>query len=103
MEVSRRRIIKLYQSWSFYIVYLVYFLLSDEGVLAVFEKTEDGEASTTESKLTAALTKKDAEGHTVLNKVINELDKNENTKSLIPLVGKVAISALYDTLGIPEL
>ena len=80
----------------------VYFLLSDEGVLAVFEKTEDGEASTTESKLTAALTKKDAEGHTVLNKVINELDKNENTKSLIPLVGKVAISALYDTLGIPE-
>ncbi len=80
----------------------VYFLLSDEGVLAVFEKTEDGEATTTESKLTAALTKKDSEGHTVLNKVIDELDKNENTKSLIPLVGKVAISALYDTLGIPE-
>lgn len=80
----------------------VYFLLSDEGVLAVFERTEDGEAATTESKLTEALTQKDAEGNTVLNKVINELDKNENTRSLIPLVGKIAISALYDTLGIPE-
>jgi predicted transcriptional regulator len=79
----------------------VYFLLSDEGVLAVFEKV-DGEATTTEDKLTEALTKKDKYNNTVLNKVIDELDKNENTRSLIPLVGKIAISALYDTLGIPE-
>ena len=79
----------------------VYFLLSDEGVLAVFEKV-DGEAVTSEEKLTAALTKKDEYNNTVLNKVIDELDKNENTRSLIPLVGKIAISALYDTLGIPE-
>ena len=79
----------------------VYFLLSDEGVLSVFEKVE-GEATTTESKLTSALTNKDAEGNTVLNKVIDELDKNENTRSLIPLVGKIAISALYDSLGISE-
>ena len=79
----------------------VYFLLSDEGVLAVFEKTEDG-ATTNENALTEALTKKDENGNTVLNKVINELDKNENTKTLIPLVGKLAVAALYDTLGIPE-
>lgn len=79
----------------------VYFLLSDEGVLAVFEKTEDG-ATTNEDALTEALTKKDENGDTVLNKVINELDKNENTRTLIPLVGKLAVAALYDTLGIPE-
>jgi hypothetical protein len=79
----------------------VYFLLSDEGVLAVFDKTEDG-ATTNEDALTEALTKKDEDGNTVLNKVINELDKNENTRTLIPLVGKLAVAALYDTLGIPE-
>jgi hypothetical protein len=79
----------------------VYFLLSDEGVLAVFDKTEDG-ATTNEDALTEALTKKDEDGNTVLNKVINELDKNENTRTLIPLVGKLAVTALYDTLGIPE-
>ena len=78
----------------------VYFLLSDEGVLAMFEKTEEN--TNVEIKLTETLTKKDENGDTVLNKVINELDKNENTKSLIPLVGKLAVSALYDSLGIPE-
>ena len=79
----------------------IYFILSDDGVLSVFN-VEGGDATTTESKLTEALTKKDAFGNTVLNKVINELDKNENTRSLIPLVGKLAIAAIYDTLGIPE-
>ena len=79
----------------------IYFILSDDGVLSVFN-VEGGDATTTESKLTEALTKKDAFGNTVLNKVINELDKNENTRSLIPLVGKIAISAIYDSLGIPE-
>lgn len=79
----------------------IYFLLSDEGVLAVFNTTEDG-ASAIETELTAALTAKDENGNTVLNKVINELDKNENTRSLIPLVGKLAVTALYDSLGIPE-
>lgn len=79
----------------------IYFLLSDDGVLSVFN-VEGGDATTTESKLTEALTKKDAFGNTVLNKVIDELDKNENTRSLIPLVGKLAIAAIYDSLGIPE-
>ncbi len=79
----------------------IYFLLSNEGVLAVFEKV-DGEATTSEERLSEALTQKHADGSTVLNMVIDELDKNENTKTLIPLVGKIAISALYDTLGIPE-
>lgn len=79
----------------------IYFLLSDEGVLAVFEKSEDGTAAG-EDELTQALIKKDENGNTVLNKVINELDKNENTRSLIPLVGKLAMAALYDSLGIPE-
>lgn len=71
----------------------IYFLLSDEGVLAVFEKTEDG-AATNEDALTEALTKKDDEGNTVLNKVIDELNKNENTKDLIPLVAKLAVSVI---------
>lgn len=79
----------------------IYYILSDEGVLSVFN-VEGGDATTTEDQLTEALTKKDAEGNTVLNKVINELDKNENTRSLIPLVGKLAIAAIYDSLGIPE-
>ena len=71
----------------------VYFLLSDEGVLAVFEKTEDG-ATTNESALTDALTKKDDKGNTVLNNVIDILDKNENTRTLIPLVAKLAVSVI---------
>ena len=78
----------------------IYYILSDEGVLSVFN-VEGGDATTTEGQLTEALTKKDAEGNTVLNKVIDELDKNENTRSLIPFVGKLAIAAIYDTLGIP--
>lgn len=78
----------------------VYFLLSDEGILAMFDTTEDN--TNVEIKLTEALTKKDEFNNTVLNKVIDKLDKNENTKSLIPLVGKLAVSALYDSLGIPE-
>ena len=79
----------------------VYYTLSDNGVLAVFKQGEDG-ATATEGDITAALTKKDENGDTVLNKIINELDKNENTRSLIPLVGKLAMAALYDSLGIPE-
>ena len=71
----------------------VYFLLSDEGVLAVFEKTEDG-ATTNESALTDALTKKDDKGNTVLNNVIAILDENENTRTLIPLVAKLAVSVI---------
>ena len=79
----------------------VYYTLSDNGVLAVFKQGEDG-ATATEGDITAALTNKDENGDTVLNKIINELDKNENTRSLIPLVGKLAMAALYDSLGIPE-
>ena len=71
----------------------VYFLLSDEGVLAVFEKTEDG-ATTNESALTDALTKKDDKGNTVLNNVIGILDENENSRTLIPLVAKLAVSVI---------
>ena len=78
----------------------VYFLLSDEGILAMFDATEDN--TDVETKLTEALTKKDDLNNTVLNKVIDELNNNENTKSLIPLVGKLAVNALYDSLGIPE-
>ena len=79
----------------------IYFILSDNGVLSVFN-VEGGDATTTEDKLTEALTKKDEYNNTVLNKVIDELDKNENTRSLIPLVGKLAVAAIYDSLGIPE-
>lgn len=79
----------------------IYYTLSDNGVLAVFKQGEDG-ATATEGDITAALTNKDENGDTVLNKIINELDKNENTRSLIPLVGKLAMAALYDSLGIPE-
>ena len=79
----------------------IYYTLSDNGVLAVFKQSEDG-ATATEGDITAALTNKDENGDTVLNKIINELDKNENTRSLIPLVGKLAMAALYDSLGIPE-
>ena len=79
----------------------IYFILSDDGVLSVFN-VEGGDATTTEDKLTEALTKKDEYNNTVLNKVIDELDKNENTRSLIPLVGKLAVAAIYDSLGIPE-
>ena len=37
---------------------------------------------------------KDENGQTVLNKVIYELDQNENTRSLIPLVAKLTVSVI---------
>lgn len=80
----------------------IYFILSDNGVLSVFQKDDSGEATTTEGKLTAALTKKDEHGDTILNKVINELDANENTRDLVSVVGKLAVTALYDNLGVTE-
>ena len=71
----------------------VYFLLSDNGVLSVFKPTEDG-ATANEGDITAALTAKDENGETVLNKVVKELDSNPNTKTLIPLVTKLAVSVI---------
>ena len=80
----------------------VYFLLSDEGVLTLFVTTEGGEETVNKNALTGLLTEKDENGNTVLNRVIDELDKNESTKDLIPLVGKLAVATLYDSLGMPE-
>ena len=71
----------------------IYFLLSDDGVLGTFKPVEGG-AEANQSDITAALMAKDENGQTVLNKVIYELDQNENTRSLIPLVAKLTVSVI---------
>ncbi len=75
----------------------VYFILSDEGALAVFKR----ENSDTSDFFLILLEAND-NGETPLNKVIDEFDKNKNTRDIIPLVSKFAVTMLCESLGLPE-
>ena len=68
----------------------VYFILSDADLLASADSS-DGARD--------AFTKKDADGNTVVNLVIGELDKNERTRPLITTITKLSVAILADSLG----
>ena len=64
----------------------VFFILAENGAF----NREEGE----ELDIVSVLTVADENGETVLTKVINELDKNDNTRYLIPTLSKYAISTM---------
>ena len=72
----------------------VYFILSDEGVLSHF----GADANLMLQSLTTA----DSEGVTPINKVIEEIKKNERTKPLISVITKVSLSVMKEQAGMPE-
>lgn len=79
-----------------------YYLLSDEGVLAVFETNDDGTVNAKTEDLNAALTKTDENGKTVISRAIDILDENERTKGLVKVLGEISVSILYQELGISK-
>ena len=72
----------------------VYFILSDEGVLATF--------GTDSNAMLTALTTADSEGITPVTKVIDEIKKNERTKPLISVITKISLSVMKEQIGLPE-
>ena len=64
----------------------VFFILAENGAF----NREEGE----ELDIVSVLTVADENGETVLNKVINKLDENPNTRYLIPILSKYAISTM---------
>lgn len=71
-----------------------YFLLSREGVLVALEHDTDA--------VVDLLTKKDAEGKTVVNKTIAILKSNARTASVVTAITKISVSAMADKLGTGE-
>lgn len=78
----------------------LYYLLSDEGVLAVFEDQGDGTVEASTDDLNKVLTETDENGKTVLNRAIDILDENERTKGLVKVLGKISVTILYQEMGI---
>lgn len=72
----------------------VTFILSREGVLAAFESGS--------SDMMTALTKRDANGTTTVNKVIEVIKKNERTKPLIGMLTDLSVSVMTQTSGVDE-
>lgn len=80
----------------------LYYLLSDEGVLAVFEDHDDGTVEASTDDLNEVLTKTDENGKTVLNRAIDILDENERTRELVKVLGKISVTILYQEMGISK-
>lgn len=71
----------------------VYFILSDDGVLSAIES---GDTDT----MSDALIKRDANGDTVISKVIDTLKANSRTAELVTTLSKLSVSMLADQLHI---
>lgn len=80
----------------------LYYLLSDEGVLAVFEDKGDGTVEASTDDLNKALTKTDENGKTVINRAIDILDENPRTQGLVKVLGKISVTILYQEMGISK-
>ncbi len=72
----------------------VYFTLSRDGILLSFDQGSDA--------LLSALTQRDAEGNTTVNKVITTINQNERTKPLTTLITQISISVISKQTGIDE-
>lgn len=70
----------------------VLFILSREGVFASFESGSDA--------MLNAFTVRDAQGKTVINKVIDTINSNERMKSLVTLMTKLSVSVMTGQLGL---
>lgn len=72
----------------------IYFILSDSGVLAAFELGTDATLE--------ALTAKDPEGVTVINKLISTLRQNERTTALVEMLAHLSVSIMAGELGLDD-
>ena len=72
----------------------VYFILCNENVIYSIESGTDA--------LLTALTTKDAEDKTAINRIVDVLKENERTKPILSVVTKITVSAMYGELGITE-
>ncbi len=72
----------------------VYFILSRDGVLASFDKGAD--------EMLKALTTKNSEGKTAVERVVGVMRSNERTKPLVTLITKLSVTVMADRVGIDE-
>lgn len=72
----------------------VVFILSRDGVLASFE--------TGSSDMLGAFTKRDENGVTTVNKVMDTINKNERTKPLVKMITELSISVMSQSAGLDE-
>ena len=72
----------------------VILILSRDGVLSSFNEGSDA--------MLDALTAKDADGNTTVNKVITTIRSNERTKPLVTVITKISLSVMSDQAGIDE-
>lgn len=72
----------------------VLIILSRDGVLSAFDKGSDA--------MLDVLTKRDANGETTVNRVVNTINSNERTKSLVTLITKLSVTVMSQQSGISE-
>ena len=72
----------------------VVFILSRDGILTAFDEGSDA--------MLSALTAKDENGSTCVNKVINTIKENERTKPLVTVITKISLSVMSAQTGIDE-
>ncbi len=72
----------------------VYCILSDSRALVSFNEDSDS--------MLKSLTEKDANGTTPVNKILDEIKKNERTKPLITIITKLSVSIMSENLGLSE-
>jgi hypothetical protein len=72
----------------------VIFILSRDGVISSFNEGSDA--------LLDVLTKKDENGKTTVNKVIDTINANERTKPLVTVITKISLSVMSEQSGMSE-
>lgn len=72
----------------------VFFILSRDGVLTAFDSGSDA--------MLDVLTKRDENGETTVNRVVNTINSNERTKPLVTLITKLSITVMSQQAGISE-
>ncbi len=76
------------------IILYTYFILSDDNVILAFDKDTDAVLN--------ALTVKDANGITTVNRIIENLRKSERTAKLVSSVSKISVIVMSQQLGVPN-
>lgn len=72
----------------------VFFILSDDGIIAAFN------ANVNSDEMLTLLTTKDAEGNTTIDEIITALRANDRTAPLITTLTKLSISIMAENLGL---
>ena len=72
----------------------VLFIISRDGVLSAFDKGSDA--------MLDVLTKRDVNGETTVNRVVNTINSNERTKPLVTLITKLSVTVMSQQAGISE-